>query len=123
MVLGRGFLGPQICGPRGTDLCGTGCFAGWAETGYAGLHRPAFFSLFLILPEKNERESEKKAILVTFSPENIRSSGDDDSSSGDDDPSSGYDDSSSGGVLICFLFLSGLGKIPEPDYPNRTRSV
>ncbi|KAF2571672.1 hypothetical protein F2Q70_00004954 [Brassica cretica] len=60
------------------------------------------------------RESEKKAILVTFPPENIRSSDDDDSSSGDDDSRSGDDDfssgdddfsfsdddSSSGGVLI-----------------------
>ncbi|KAF2554618.1 hypothetical protein F2Q68_00013882 [Brassica cretica] len=53
------------------------------------------------------KESEKKAILVTFPPENTRSSddedsrsGDDDSSSGDDDPSSSDDDSSSGGVLI-----------------------
>ncbi|KAF2557052.1 hypothetical protein F2Q68_00017992 [Brassica cretica] len=76
---------------------------------------PHFFSSFLILPEKNEKESEKKAILVTLSPENIRSSGDDDSSSGDDDSSSSDDDSSSGdddssssdddssssGVLIC----------------------
>uniref|UniRef100_A0A0D3DSK5 RNase H type-1 domain-containing protein n=1 Tax=Brassica oleracea var. oleracea TaxID=109376 RepID=A0A0D3DSK5_BRAOL len=44
---------------------------------------------------KNEKESEKKAILVTFPPENIRSSGDDDSSSGDDNSSSGDDDSSS----------------------------
>ncbi|KAF3501784.1 hypothetical protein F2Q69_00043618 [Brassica cretica] len=74
---------------------------------------PHFFS-FLILPEKNERESENKAILVTFPPENIRSSDDDDSSSGDDDSRSGDDDfssgdddfsfgdddSSSGGVLI-----------------------
>ncbi|WZZ48691.1 hypothetical protein YC2023_048798 [Brassica napus] len=42
------------------------------------------------------RENEKKAILVTFSPENIKSSGDDDSSSDNDDPSSGDDDSSSG---------------------------
>ncbi|CDY38251.1 BnaC05g17680D [Brassica napus] len=55
-----------------------------------------------------EQESEKKSILVTFPPENTRSSddedsrsGDDDSSSGDDDPSSSDDDSSSGGVLIC----------------------
>ena len=41
-----------------------------------------------------ERESEKKATLVTFPPENIRSSGDDDSSSGDDDSRSDDDDSS-----------------------------
>ena len=53
-------------------------------------------------------------ILVTFPPENISSSGDDDSSSGDDDSrsgdddsSSGDDDSSSGGVLIWFsLFIT-----------------
>ena len=78
------------------------------------LHRPAFFSSFLILPEENEKESEKKAILVTFPPENIRSSGDNDSSSGDNDSSSGDgdssssdDDSSSGGVLIWFsLFIT-----------------
>ncbi|KAF2550338.1 hypothetical protein F2Q68_00035916 [Brassica cretica] len=69
----------------------------------------------------NDKESEKKAILVTFPPENIRSSGDDDSSYGDDDSSSGDDDSSSGdddsssgdddlssgGVLIWFsLFIT-----------------
>ncbi|WZZ59790.1 hypothetical protein YC2023_059897 [Brassica napus] len=54
---------------------------------------PHFFS-FLILPEKNERDSEKKSILVTFPLENIRSSGDDDLSSGDDDSRSGDDDSS-----------------------------
>ena len=42
-VLGQGFLGPQICGSRGTGLCGTGLFAGWAETGHAGLHGPVFF--------------------------------------------------------------------------------
>ncbi|KAH0858396.1 hypothetical protein HID58_086657 [Brassica napus] len=44
---------------------------------------------------ERERESEKKAILVTFPPENIRNSGDDDSTSGDDDSSFGDDDSSS----------------------------
>ena len=76
-VLGRGFLGLQICGPRGTGLCGTGSFAGWDETDHAGLRGPAFFSSFLILPEKNEKKSEKKAILVTFLLENIMSSGDD----------------------------------------------
>ncbi|KAF3558085.1 hypothetical protein F2Q69_00014199 [Brassica cretica] len=76
----------------------------------------------------NKKESEKKAILVTFPLENIRSSddddsssgdddssssdddsrsGDDDSSSGDDDSSSSDDDSSSGGVLIWFsLFIT-----------------
>ena len=42
-VSGRGFLGPQICGPRGMGLCGTESFAGWAETGHARLHGPAFF--------------------------------------------------------------------------------
>ncbi|KAF2552517.1 hypothetical protein F2Q68_00036466 [Brassica cretica] len=63
-------------------------------------------------PVKNcrstDKDSEKKAIIVIFPPENIRSSGDDDLSSGDDDSSSGDDDSSSGddessssGVLIC----------------------
>ena len=41
-VLGRDFLGRLICGPRGTGLCGTGPFAGWAEMGHAGLHGPAF---------------------------------------------------------------------------------
>ena len=66
---------------------------------------PHFFSSFLILPGKNEKESEKKAILVTFPPENIRSSGDDDSSSGEDDSSSGDDDSNSCGVLIWFSFF------------------
>ena len=73
-----------------------------------------FVSSFLILPRKNEKESEKKAILVTFPPKNIRSFGDDDSSSGDDNSSSGDDgsgedgssssddDLSSGGVWIWF---------------------
>ena len=56
---------------------------------------------------------------MTFPPENIRSSRDDDSSSGDDDSSSGDDDSSSGdddssssdddsnsgGVLIWFYYF------------------
>ena len=46
-VLGRGFLGPQICGPRGTDLCGTGSFAGWTKMDHAGLHGPEFFFHFL----------------------------------------------------------------------------
>ncbi|KAL0662849.1 hypothetical protein Bca4012_099686 [Brassica carinata] len=56
--------------------------------------------------------SEKKAILVTFPPENTKGSSDDDSSSGDDDSSScdddssfSNDDSSSGGVLIWFSLL------------------
>ncbi|WZZ42950.1 hypothetical protein YC2023_039209 [Brassica napus] len=40
-----------------------------------------FLCSFLISYEKNEKESEKKAILVTFLPENIRSSGDDNLSS------------------------------------------
>ena len=72
------------------------------------------FSSFLILTEKKEKESEKKAILVNFPPENIRNPGDDDSSSGDDDSSSGDDNSnfsddnsSSSGVLIWFsLFIT-----------------
>ena len=52
-----------------------------------------FLSSFLISYEKNEKESEKKVILVTFLPENIRSSGD--------------DNLSSGGVLIWFsLFIT-----------------
>ena len=57
----------------------------------------SYFFSFLILPEKTKNKVRKKVILLAFLPENIRSSGDDDSSSGDDD-------SSSGGVLICFLF-------------------
>ncbi|CAF2057279.1 hypothetical protein YC2023_076840 [Brassica napus] len=102
-------------GLRGTGFCGTGPFAGWTETGHAGLMNPHFFLHFLFYL-KNEKDSEKKTILVTFPPENIRSSGDDDSSSGDNDSSSGDndsssgdddssssdDDSSSGGVLIWF---------------------
>ena len=84
-------------------------FYGMSRNGSCGITWTRIFFSFLILPEKNERESEKKAILVTFPPENIRSSGDDDSSSGDDDSRSGDDDSSSsdddsssGGVLIWF---------------------
>ena len=70
-----------------------------------------FFHFLVYLKKTREREIEKKAILVTFPPENIRnssdddsSSGDDDSRSGDDDSSSSDDDSSSGGVLIWFSF-------------------
>ena len=65
-VLGRGFLGPQICGPCGTGLCGTEFFAGWAETGHAGLHGPAFFSSFLILPEKARKRVRRKRFLWLF---------------------------------------------------------
>ncbi|KAL0805600.1 hypothetical protein Bca101_098091 [Brassica carinata] len=57
--------------------------------------------------EKNEKYSEKKAIHMTFPPENTRGSNDDDSSFGDDDSSFSDDDSSSGGVLIWFsLFIT-----------------
>ena len=66
----------------------------------------SYFFSFLILPEKTKNKVRKKVILLAFLPENIRSSGDDDSSSGDDDSSSGDDDSSSCGVLIWFsLFI------------------
>ena len=77
MVLGRGFLGSYICGLRRTNLCGTGTFAGWDETGHAKLHGPVFFS-FLILLEKM-RESVRRKRFLWLSPKNIRSSGDDDS--------------------------------------------
>ena len=74
---------------------------------------PHFF-LISYFTWKNEKESEKKAILVTFPQENTRSSddedsrsGDDDSSSDDDDSSSSDDDSSFRGVLIWFsLFIT-----------------
>ena len=62
-VLGRGFLGPQICGLRGTGLYGTGPFAECAEMGLARLHGPAFFSSFLILPEKTKKKVRKKRFL------------------------------------------------------------
>ena len=66
---------------------------------------PHFFLHFLFYLKKREK-CEKKEILVTFPPENIRSSGDNDSSSGDDDSSSSDDDSSSCGVWIWFsLFI------------------
>ena len=50
---------------------------GWAETDHVGLHGPALFFFISYFTSKNEKKSEKKAILVTFPLENIKSFGDD----------------------------------------------
>ncbi|CAN7085844.1 unnamed protein product [Brassica oleracea var. botrytis] len=64
MVLGRGFLGPQICGPRGTGLYGIGSFTGWTKTGHARLDGPAFFFLhFLFYLEKTRKRVRRKQFL------------------------------------------------------------
>ena len=65
------------------------------RNGSCGITWTLIFFHFLFYLKKT-RESKNKAILVTFPPENIRSSDDDDSSSGDDDSRSGDDDFSSG---------------------------
>ena len=82
-------------------------FCGMSRNGSCEITWTRIFFFISYFTRKNEKESEKKAILVTFLSENIRSSGDDDSSSSDDDSSSSDDDSSSGSVLIWFsLFIT-----------------
>ena len=77
----RVFLAHKFTGLAGWDVAGLGFF-GMGQNESCGIIRTRVsFSSFLVSPEKNERESEKKTIPCDFGREREMNSGDDGSSS------------------------------------------